>query len=358
MAEKKDNEDDSLPWYDFQAGVPVPEHVTHLRIGVQQAQAAAASAANGPDILELPVDFCINHQTLQQLQIHVLSIQLVPSGSFARCPTLEQVEFVANAGQSSAAATAAAATSGPSQLTSIGHFAFYRCPNLRSVIGLEHLSDCLEIINSRAFLNCKMLTTLDFSCLRRLKHLGADGFLACKSLEVVDLSNAVLLEDLGPSSFFECRALKILHLPPRLKRIHTKSFCNCKALVSIIIPASVEYMDMQAFSTCSGLTRVTFQSTRYLRWLMDYDEQFRFCDSLHTLELQGPAITRKLWPRLLEQFLQEDNGILAQAGIDRGRQRVTIAWNFMRSNIANFYIDEKKPSYCRKRTIISSGDNG
>mmetsp|Transcript_6871 Transcript_6871/g.19207 ORF Transcript_6871/g.19207 Transcript_6871/m.19207 type:complete len:112 (-) Transcript_6871:71-406(-) len=109
------------------------------------------------------------------------------------------------------------------------------------------------------------------------------------------------------------------------------------------------------------------------------NQHFGGCTSLHTVELQGPPITKKLWPLLLEQFLREENGILAQAGIpyityaeaeeagdDEDEeeeektkyQPITIAWNFLRRNIANFYIDEKKPAYRRKRDVLPCGDNG
>eukprot|EP00523_Entomoneis_sp_CCMP467_P001978 CAMPEP_0168749768 /NCGR_PEP_ID=MMETSP0724-20121128/16895_1 /TAXON_ID=265536 /ORGANISM="Amphiprora sp., Strain CCMP467" /LENGTH=47 /DNA_ID= /DNA_START= /DNA_END= /DNA_ORIENTATION= len=40
-------------WYDYQPGQEeVPEHVTHLRIGVQQALAAARNGA-APEIIDL-----------------------------------------------------------------------------------------------------------------------------------------------------------------------------------------------------------------------------------------------------------------------------------------------------------------
>jgi len=179
-------------------------------------------------------------------------------------------------------------------------------------------------------------------------------------LIVVDLSNSVLLEEIGSSTFSDCTALKIIHLPPNLKRINVQAFRNCQSLVSIVIPTLVEHIGHQTFWTCCGLTKVTFQSTRHLRTLLNGSlfsgEQFLGCTALHTLELQGRTIPRKLWPLLLEQFLQKDNGILARTDFGNDKQRITIAWNYVRANIANFYLlDETKPAYGRKRDTPGNG---
>jgi len=226
--------------------------------------------------------------------------------------------------------------------------AFRWCSNLHSVIGLQHVSCSLERIGDGAFLCCGKLTTLELSRLTQLQYLGQRAFFHCRSLIVVDLSRSLLLDAITQNTFFECRALKIMHLPPNLKHIEAEAFGMCTALVSIAIPALVETMD---FRMCSGLTRVTFQSTRRLRALTS-QRQFHGCTSLHTFEFQGHhPIPRNLWPRLLELFfLRRRNSILARAGVDNGQQRVTMAWNFVRANIVNFYLEEKKkPSVGRKR---------
>mmetsp|Transcript_21161 Transcript_21161/g.45942 ORF Transcript_21161/g.45942 Transcript_21161/m.45942 type:complete len:98 (-) Transcript_21161:304-597(-) len=90
---------------------------------------------------------------------------------------------------------------------------------------------------------------------------------------------------------------------------------------------------------------------------MRNSQQFSGCTSLRTLNLQGPPITAKSWPLLLEQFLQDGNGNLALTAIPN-KQRITIAWNIVRTNIANFYLvdEKKKPAYSWKRGILSPGD--
>eukprot|EP00523_Entomoneis_sp_CCMP467_P006701 CAMPEP_0168738066 /NCGR_PEP_ID=MMETSP0724-20121128/10733_1 /TAXON_ID=265536 /ORGANISM="Amphiprora sp., Strain CCMP467" /LENGTH=375 /DNA_ID=CAMNT_0008785381 /DNA_START=48 /DNA_END=1173 /DNA_ORIENTATION=+ len=337
---------DDLPWYEYPLGQRrIPDHVTHLRIGVQQAVVAAKHGI-APVVLELPDRFCAEHPNLQQVQIHVHTVEGVPQYAFINCSKLEKVEFVAMTGRNRVAAAAVTTkTSDPpvqSRLAEIGRAAFYCCTNLHSVIGLEHVSGSLELIGIRAFSDCGKLTALDLSCLTRLDHLGVSAFYVCASLTVVDLSNSVLLrQEINLLAFAYCKALKIIHLPPHLKRIRERAFKECMSLGWIVIPASLEFMGHYAFKKCSRLTKVTFQSTRHLSTLM-HNLQFCDCSSLHTLKLQGPAISRELWPLLLEQFLQGRNGLLVRAGIRNGKQHVTIAWNFMRANIANFYVGKKK----------------
>jgi len=349
------------PWYDYQPGIPVPNHVTHLRIGVEQAVAAAR---NGTvlGLVELPENpglLCHGHPNLQLVQIHVHTVEVIRYMSFGHCPKLEKVEFVATTGESSIE-IATTTTSSPevqSRFREIADGAFCFCPNLHSVIGLEHVSCSLERIGHCAFMNCKKLTTLDGSHLTNLQYLGVRAFGECISLTVVDLSNSELLETIKHHAFWKCKTLKMVHLPPNLKQIHEEAFQHCDALASIAIPALVEHMGRCTFRNFTSLARVTFRSTRHLRTLMN-DQQFLGCTSLHTLTLEGgpPRIAGNLWPLLLEQFVQEDNGILARAGIPN-KQRVAIAWNFFRSNIDNFYEEEKKPAYGLKRDFISSREN-
>jgi len=343
-----------LPWYDYEPGAEVPNHVKYLRIGVQQAL-AAAEKGSAPRTFPLRRELCNKHPNLQMVEIHVHTVEYIPCDGFGSCPKLERVEFVATTtgGQSSIAAAASNLPVQSPRITRIGDNAFHGCGMLHSVIGLENVSCSLERIDRNAFGSCPNLVTLDLSCLTRLQFLGLYSFFECKSLTVVDLSNSVLLEEtINEYSFWQCTALRILHLPTNLKRINRYAFFRCSALVNIVIPASVEFMLSEAFSACSSLTRVTFQSTRHLRTLMG-DGQFLLCTSLHTLELEVPPIQRKLWPLLMEQFLGEGSGILSQAGIPK-KQRITIGWNFVRTNIANFYVREKK---CQKRDIVPSVDN-
>jgi len=404
MADNK-HSSNALPWYDYQQEVPVPNHVTHLRIGVQQAQAAAANGT-APEIMDL--SDALGPNILQQVQIHVHTVRSIPQMSFGCCPNLEQVEFVVSTGESSTAAAAAntamANTSHSSvqssRLTRIGNGAFNTCRKLHSVIGLEHVSQSLKIISDTSFGCCRNLTSLDLSCLTQLQYLSRYAIHGCTSLTEVDLSSSVRLEFIEFQTFGDCKALRTIHLPPNLKRIASNAFEGCSALESLVIPASLETMGQFAFQQCSSLTRVTFQSTSKLEWVhgeafwgcsaleslvipasvetmgqctfqhcfsltrvafqstrhlrtLLNDNQFHDCTSLHTLELQGPTIPRKLWPRLLERFWKRGRGILFLGGIRKRKQHLTIAWNFMRANITNFYLEDKKPAYSRKRDILS-----
>eukprot|EP00523_Entomoneis_sp_CCMP467_P000650 CAMPEP_0168763116 /NCGR_PEP_ID=MMETSP0724-20121128/24194_1 /TAXON_ID=265536 /ORGANISM="Amphiprora sp., Strain CCMP467" /LENGTH=368 /DNA_ID=CAMNT_0008812303 /DNA_START=348 /DNA_END=1453 /DNA_ORIENTATION=+ len=353
-----------LPWYDYEPGAEVPNHVKYLRIGVQQALTAAVKTGTAPGIIELPDRLCGQATNLRRVQIHVHAVELIPWNAvdLLIASKLEQVEFVASTGQSSAAAATSNLPVQSPRLTRIGDYAFGGCSMLRSVDGMSNVSCCLARIGDNAFRRCEKLTALDLHCLARLQFLELFSFYECKSLTVVDLSNSVLLETICEYTFSFCMDLKVVHLPPNLKQIQSNAFRDCNALASIVIPASVEFMGHHAFFDCPSLTRITFQSTRHWHRLLN-DQQFSLCTSLHTLELQRPpAITaelwsihkafadiaesrpipwlhlaaylgvgglphqRKLWPLLLEQFLpQTHNGMFARAGIRQGPQRSTMA---------------------------------
>eukprot|EP00523_Entomoneis_sp_CCMP467_P015841 CAMPEP_0168782068 /NCGR_PEP_ID=MMETSP0725-20121227/8968_1 /TAXON_ID=265536 /ORGANISM="Amphiprora sp., Strain CCMP467" /LENGTH=355 /DNA_ID=CAMNT_0008831979 /DNA_START=23 /DNA_END=1090 /DNA_ORIENTATION=+ len=347
-----DNGND-LPWYDYiPAQLWVPEHVTHLRIGFQEALVAAQNGST-PEIIDLQSHFCRRHPNLQQVQIHAHTVKWVPVLAFNRCLGLQKVEFVAaNTGPSSIAAATTATTTVASDppvertFRGIDDSAFTGCIKLRAIIGLETVSFSLGYIADHAFQSCDKLMTFEFSGLTELHNLADYAFYDCTSLTVVDLSHSVWLDSMGEFAFSNCKALMMVHLPPKLEWIGSCLFRECSSLGSIVIPALVTRMDRQVFGNCSSLAQVTFQSTQHLRTLMN-NKQFLGCESLDTLKLEGPFIPRELWPLLLKQFLQEGNGILAQAGIPN-KQCITIAWNFVRVNIANFYIEEKKPAYCQK----------
>jgi len=380
---KKDGNNALLPWYDYRPGKRVPHHVTHLRMGVKEAVEAAQNGST-PKLINVSSPCYQYRPKIQQLQIHVHTVQGLLDTEFFYCGHLTQVEFVTTTTtEQSMTATAAMAGGDDASIqprfATIGYENFRECFKLHSVIGLEHVSCSLERIGECAFWQCEKLTRFNLSCLTRLQSLGDSAFYQCESLVAVDLSKCLLLETVGRGAFGWCKALTTIHLPPKLKRLNQSFVQGCSALVSIVLPTSVEFMGYVACAHCTSLTRVTFQSTLHLRSLM-HQQQFRGCTSLHTLELQQGRcpIARKLWPRLLEQFLREGNGILARAGIpnmddkvdsddedsddeegdETKNQRTTIAWNFLRANIANFYVEEKKAALGRKRDAHSSVDNG
>eukprot|EP00523_Entomoneis_sp_CCMP467_P005718 CAMPEP_0168753552 /NCGR_PEP_ID=MMETSP0724-20121128/19001_1 /TAXON_ID=265536 /ORGANISM="Amphiprora sp., Strain CCMP467" /LENGTH=227 /DNA_ID=CAMNT_0008801917 /DNA_START=92 /DNA_END=772 /DNA_ORIENTATION=- len=227
-------------------------------------------------------------------------MEAIPDYSFHECRNMQKVEFVATAGQGSTASTRSNPPVQP-KITEIGFCAFSTCPKLHSVIGLEHVSCSLGRIGFGAFGCCGKLTTLELPCLTRVELLEGYAFSYCYSLTVVDLSNSVMLEAIRAYTFKRCKTMKVIRLPPNLKWIGCGALQECSALVSIVIPARVEFMAYRTFEACSSLMQVTLQSTRPLRTLMN-DQQFFGCTSLHTLELQGPTISRKIWPHLLEQF--------------------------------------------------------
>ena len=79
----------------------------------------------------------------------------------------------------------------PSEITSIGFYAFRGCSNLQSV----NLSGCtnLTTIGSNAFNSCSNLQSIDLSGCTNLTTIGDDAFSRCSNLQSVDLSNCTNL---------------------------------------------------------------------------------------------------------------------------------------------------------------------
>jgi len=215
----------------------------------------------------------------------------------------------------------------------------------------------LEELGCQAFEGCCSLTTVDLIRTVKLTQLHRNTFRGCRALMAARLPPN--LTSLGLKSFMNCRAMTSILLPPRLESIDRGAFLHCGALVRVVIPALVQTIGRHAFASCTSLATVTFQSTQHLRSCMD-NEQFHCCVALEALEFQGHVPPRHLWPWVLEQILRDNNSevlslgdpvnLLAGAGIGNPKQRVRIAWNFLRSNVTDFFSESKHINRRRGRS--------
>ena len=118
----------------------------------------------------------------------------------------------------------------PSNVTSIGNFAFKGCAGLTNVI----------IPNG-------------------VTSIGELAFSGCKNLSVVTIPDSV--NDIGFYAFSNCKALSSVTLPDGLMSIKGSTFNECSNLISIKIPNSVTQIGWAAFSGCSNLTDVYYDGT-------------------------------------------------------------------------------------------------
>lgn len=201
----------------------------------------------------------------------------------------------------------------PSNVISIGSYAFYNCQNI-TTIGLPA---SIKSIGSEAFRNCRALSTINFpeglttigsyafhcntssyydeqgyyhekggslkeiNLPTSLQTLGEYAFGYQTSLEkaniaegltainnytfyyctsLTDLTLPTSLQTIKYEAFYRCSSLKKLELPEGLTTINEYAFANCQALKEVILPSTLLNVNNCPFSDCSNLTKMTCKS--------------------------------------------------------------------------------------------------
>ena len=109
----------------------------------------------------------------------------------------------------------------------------------------------MKAIKQRAFQNCSVLKTVNFS--EGLESIGWAAFQYCFALESVVLPNG--LKTMEGRPFKYCSSLKSVSIPGSLERIEQDAFAITN-LTSVVIPEGVKFLGSLAFSV-SSLTSVT-----------------------------------------------------------------------------------------------------
>ena len=164
----------------------------------------------------------------------------------------------------------------PSDVTSIGTYAFCECINLTSVI----ISEGVTTIKDNAFYGCSFLTsvslpdsltTIGKSAFKSTRltsvtipegvfSIDNNAFESCESLTNVTISSGVTA--IGDRAFLSCSGLTSVTIEGNgLTTIGEGAVMNCTDLASVNIPDSVESIEAGAFSDCYSLTSVTIPDT-------------------------------------------------------------------------------------------------
>ena len=146
----------------------------------------------------------------------------------------------------------------PDSVTSIGDWAFYGCTGLKDIT----IPDSVTEIGSGAFGGCTGLTSIVVDPDNPVCH--SDGNCLIQTEEevlVAGCKTSVIPTDgsvtgIGDWAFSDCTGLKDITIPDSVTSIGESAFYGCTGLTSITIPNSVTEIGSGAFGGCTGLTSI------------------------------------------------------------------------------------------------------
>jgi hypothetical protein len=176
----------------------------------------------------------------------------------------------------------------PSNLTSIGTYAFFNCSNLKSV----QFPSTLTNINEYAFTRCISLTTLSIppsvTLIRAWAFYGCTGLLTTNIPTTPTIDNLTFQNTTGMITvdannlffssqdgvFFNKSKTALLvfpsiktgnyNIPSGVGLLENQCFTNCVGLSSVSVPASVNFIASYAFYNCSASINVDANNANYM----------------------------------------------------------------------------------------------
>lgn len=128
------------------------------------------------------------------------------------------------------------------------------------------LPETIEVINSKAFCNCRLLEDINFP--ENLKYIGYNAFGYTKLNEVKINSSELIISRgafsevpvvfvevnaklIGEYAFAGCCNLENLTFGKDVKEIKSKAFLGCENLIDINLSENIKYIGEEAFYDCS-----------------------------------------------------------------------------------------------------------
>lgn len=142
----------------------------------------------------------------------------------------------------------------PSNITSIGNYAFQGCTKLKSVV----IPNSVTSLGKGAFYACYNLENVEFQTDENhrvnITAIPDHTFRFCVKLTSVELPEGIT--SVGNEAFQFNLSLKNIRLPNTLQSIGSHFLCNAKSLQTLTIPASVTYINGAFLHGCESLRTV------------------------------------------------------------------------------------------------------
>ena len=113
----------------------------------------------------------------------------------------------------------------PNSVTAIGHYAFFMCHGLTSIV----IPNSVTVIDAWAFDSCTGLTSIVIP--NSVTVIGAWAFDKCWGLTSIDIGNSVT--SIGKSAFCDCSGLTSIVIPNSVTEIGDRAFYNCWRLTDV-----------------------------------------------------------------------------------------------------------------------------
>lgn len=142
----------------------------------------------------------------------------------------------------------------PSNITSIGKYAFQGCSKLESIV----IPNSVTTLGEGAFYACYNLKNVEFQTNDAhqvsITEIPKYAFRFCVSLTSIELPEGIT--EIGDEAFQFNLALKNIRLPNTLKSIGSHFLCDAKSIQTLTVPASVTYINGAFLHGCESLRTV------------------------------------------------------------------------------------------------------
>ena len=246
-----------------------PSGIVRVEAGDQITSIADNTFQSKSDLIEadLPGVTTIGHYAFYKCEklekVNAPNVTSMGKFAFGDCIALQQVDFP--------------------KITVLSPGAFYSCTALQSV-NMPNLEKTLSYMNSYtdcygSFKSCSSLERVNFP---KLTTVGGDAFKNCKSLTVIDLPQVV---EVDSGAFGGCLALKEAKLPLvqeiYIGNVETEgTFYGCSALEKVDVSSIIE-LKSGTFNGCTALQQVVAPN------LQSFGGAFVNCPALQELDISN-----------------------------------------------------------------------